>query len=72
MTADTERYREANDQLLSPMYDYDKAVQSFEWPRFTDTFDWATDWSDVIARDRKAVGIRVQYQHRHPAITTVD
>jgi acetyl-CoA synthetase len=31
--------------------DYDKAVETFQWPQITGTFNWATDWFDVIAAD---------------------
>ena len=39
--------------------DYDKAVETFAWPRLTGAFNWATDWFDVIARgnDRTALWI---------------
>jgi len=42
--------------------DYDKAVDTFTWPRLTGAFNWATDWFDVIAHgpsssDRTALWI---------------
>lgn len=47
----TDLYRSARDQLVDVIADYDKAVETFEWPRITGTFNWATDWFDVIAAD---------------------
>ncbi|MGB3485094.1 MAG: AMP-binding protein [Mycobacterium sp.] len=49
MASNTDRYRSARDQLVDVISDYDKAVETFEWPRITGTFNWATDWFDVIA-----------------------
>ncbi|CAN5844927.1 AMP-binding protein [soil metagenome] len=49
--SNTDRYRSARDQLVEVIADYDKAVETFEWPRITGSFNWATDWFDVIAAD---------------------
>lgn len=53
----TERYREARDQLLSLRGDHAAAVERFHWPDVGDTFNWAVDWFDAIARgnDRPAL-----------------
>jgi acetyl-CoA synthetase len=51
MSTNTDLYRSARDQLVAVIDDYDKALQTFEWPRLEGTFNWATDWFDVIARD---------------------
>jgi acetyl-CoA synthetase len=51
MATNTEIYRAARDQLVGLIGDYDKAVETFTWPRLTGTFNWATDWFDAIARD---------------------
>lgn len=51
MSTNTDLYRGARDQLVAVIGDYDKALQTFEWPRLQGTFNWATDWFDVIARD---------------------
>ncbi|MDV3129830.1 AMP-binding protein [Mycobacterium sp. 21AC1] len=55
----TDRYREARDQLVESIADYDKAVETFAWPHLTGTFNWAIDWFDVIAdgNDRAALWI---------------
>ena len=51
MTTNTDQYRAARDQLVELIGDYDKAVDAFAWPSISGTFNWATDWFDVIARD---------------------
>ncbi|NNH73076.1 AMP-binding protein [Nocardia uniformis] len=48
--ANTDAYRAARDHLVATATDYDAAVNSFCWPHLTGTFNWATDWFDVIAR----------------------
>ena len=59
MATNTDIYRTARDQLVDVIGDYDKAVETFSWPRLTGTFNWATDWFDTIARgnDRTALWI---------------
>ncbi|KWX67590.1 AMP-binding protein [Mycobacterium sp. NAZ190054] len=59
MATNTELLRSARDHLVDVMADYDKAVETFEWPRITGSFNWATDWFDAIARgnDRPALWI---------------
>jgi acetyl-CoA synthetase len=51
MGTNTDLYRSARDQLVALISDYDKAVDAFAWPQLTGSFNWATDWFDVIARD---------------------
>ena len=51
MTTNTDRYRAARDHLVAVIGDYDTAVQTFAWPTIEGTFNWATDWFDVVARD---------------------
>jgi acetyl-CoA synthetase len=51
MTTNTDLYRSARDHLVAVIGDYDKAVETFAWPRLTGRFNWATDWFDVIAAD---------------------
>ena len=53
MTTNTDLYRAARDHLVAVISDYDKAVDSFAWPAVEGTFNWATDWFDVIARDNQ-------------------
>jgi acetyl-CoA synthetase len=49
MSTNTDLYRAARDHLVAVIGDYDKAVETFAWPRISGTFNWATDWFDVIA-----------------------
>ena len=51
VTTNTDLYRAARDHLVAVIGDYDKAVDTFAWPRIDGTFNWAVDWFDVIARD---------------------
>src|SRR5215469_11360446 len=50
MASNTDRYRSARDQVFT-MPDDDPSADTFAWPRIAGTFNWATDWFDVIARD---------------------
>lgn len=56
ITTNTEQYRAARDRLVASIGDYSQAVDSFSWPRLTGTFNWATDWFDVIARSAERSG----------------
>ncbi len=51
MATNTDLFRSARDHLVDVMADYDKALDTFEWPRITGSFNWATDWFDAIAAD---------------------
>ena len=57
MATNTERYRHARDELVGLIGDYEQAVNTFEWPRLTGIFNWATDWFDVIARDNDGIAL---------------
>ncbi len=43
-------FRAARDMLLDAYGDNDTAVEKFEWPAVGETFNWAIDWFDAIAR----------------------
>ncbi|HEY5840040.1 MAG TPA: AMP-binding protein, partial [Mycobacterium sp.] len=62
MGTNTDLYRSARDQLVDVITDYDKAVATFEWPRLTGAFNWATDWFDVIARDNDRTALWIVEQ----------
>src|SRR6478609_7344982 len=62
MGTNTELYRSARDELVEVIGDYDKAVATFEWPRLTGDFNWATDWFDVIARDNDRTALWIVEQ----------
>ncbi|QIS22200.1 AMP-binding protein [Nocardia terpenica] len=57
MTTNTDRYRAARDRLIALATDYDSARASFEWPRLTGVFNWATDWFDAIARGNERTAL---------------
>lgn len=59
MATNTDLFRSARDHLVDVMADYRKAVDTFEWPPISGSFNWATDWFDAIARgnDRLALWI---------------
>lgn len=51
MSTNTDSYRAARDHLVAVISDYALAVGTFAWPEITGSFNWATDWFDVIAAD---------------------
>ena len=57
MTTNTDLYRAARDQLVDLIGDYDTAVDAFAWPQLTGTFNWATDWFDVVARGNERTAL---------------
>jgi acetyl-CoA synthetase len=56
-SASTTVLREARDLLLRLSGDHEKAVEQFRWPTFGESFNWATDWFDVIARGNDTVAL---------------
>jgi acetyl-CoA synthetase len=46
----TEAYRAARDLLLDLREDPDRAHAEFSWPDVGESFNWAVDWFDAIAR----------------------
>ncbi|WP_104164862.1 AMP-binding protein [Cryobacterium sp. N22] len=55
----TTNFRRARDQLLELRSDHRGASAAFVWPDVGDSFNWATDWFDVIAtgNDKTALWI---------------
>jgi hypothetical protein len=53
----TQTYRQARDQLQELGRDYARAVAEFSWPDFGETFNWAVDWFDAIARGNDATAL---------------
>ena len=49
MTA-TESYRRTRDLLLDLREDLGRARAEFRWPDLDDTWNWAVDWFDAVAR----------------------
>jgi acetyl-CoA synthetase len=50
----TTAFRHARDFLLAHSGDYPTAYRDFRWPQF-ETFNYATDWFDVLAAEHPAV-----------------
>ena len=50
MSTATDRYRAARDLLLEHRSDPGRAHAEFAWPDVGDTFSWAVDWFDAVAR----------------------
>lgn len=46
----TEAFRQTRDQLLAWRGQHEQAVAGFRWPELGETFNWAIDWFDEIAR----------------------
>src|SRR5689334_8028769 len=54
----TRAFRATRDQLLACQGDL-AAARHVRWPDVAGSFNWATDWFDVIARDNHTVALRV-------------
>ncbi len=70
-TSNTASYRTARDQLVATIADYDTALATFEWPRLSGAFNWATDWFDVIA-GRSCSGGGIRYSNDRTALWIVE
>ncbi len=55
-TAGTNAFRAARDFLFMHRDDYPTAYAGFRWPEL-DTFNWALDWFDVVARDNDRIAL---------------
>ncbi len=64
--------RTARDQLVEVMADYDKAVETFTWPRLSGAFNWATDWFDAIARGNDRVALWIVEEDGAETTVTFD
>ncbi len=47
-----ETFLQARDELIALREQYDEAYRTFRWPQF-ETFNWALDYFDVYARERR-------------------
>ncbi|GAX56903.1 AMP-binding protein [Streptomyces olivochromogenes] len=54
----TDEFRAARDFLLEHRADYATAYEGFDWPR-PESFNWALDWFDVIARDNDRTALHI-------------
>jgi acetyl-CoA synthetase len=57
----TDALKSARDFLLAHREDYATARRDFRWPRL-ESFNFALDWFDVIARERDREALRVVHQ----------
>lgn len=62
MATNTDLYREARDHLADVIGDYVLAVETFRWPEIAGSFNWATDWFDVIAHDNQRTALWIVEQ----------
>ena len=53
----TTSFREARDGLLALAGNYEKAVDTFIWPRLDGPFNWAVDFFDAMARGNDACAL---------------
>lgn len=72
MATNTDMFRTARDHLVDVMADYDQAVQTFTWPRLAGSFNWATDWFDVFARDNERVALWIVEEDGNEQKVTFD
>lgn len=59
MTNNFERYRAARDLLQANRTDLAKTHETFTWPTFDETFNWAHDWFSQIAQDNSREALRI-------------
>jgi acetyl-CoA synthetase len=64
-------YRAARD-LLFDADSYEKAVSTFAWPQVGETFNWAVDWFDSIARGNDRAALWIVEQDGSEASYTFD
>lgn len=53
----TALFRAARDELLTLAGNYEKAVETFVWPRLDGPFNWAIDYFDAMARGNNACAL---------------
>jgi len=58
MIRPTDAFRAARDFLIEHRLDYDRAYREFRWPAL-DTFNYATDWFDEIARGNRRLALNL-------------
>ncbi len=72
MSSRTDAYRAARDHLLAVGTDHERALAEFAWPDVGDTFNWAVDWFDVIARDSEQPALTIVEEDGRVASWTFD
>jgi acetyl-CoA synthetase len=71
-SANTTAIRGARDLLLQLSGDHGKAVEQFTWPAFGESFNWATDWFDVIARGNDTTALWIVEENGHETKVSFD
>ena len=71
-TPATENFRAARDQLVALRDDHDAAVREFRWPDVGETFNWAVDWFDTIARGNHRDALVIAEENGSTARYTFD
>jgi acetyl-CoA synthetase len=69
VASNTERYRATRDHVFA-MADDEGAADTFAWPHIAGTFNWATDWFDVIARGNDRAALRIVQEDRGEQIVS--
>jgi acetyl-CoA synthetase len=73
MTSTAHRaYRSARDELLEAYGDHESAVARFTWPDLGESFNWATDWFDAIARGNSQTALWIVEEDGTEARYTFD
>jgi acetyl-CoA synthetase len=70
--ADIGAYRAARDRLIELREDRDAAVSGFVWPELGETFNWAVDWFDAIARGNDAPALVIVEQDGSRTVRSFD
>jgi acetyl-CoA synthetase len=68
----TDTYRTARDLLLDLREDPDRAHAEFFWPDVGDTFNWAVDWFDAIARGNDKPALVIVEENGRSTMRTYD
>ncbi|KQU65322.1 AMP-binding protein [Phycicoccus sp. Root101] len=58
-TPATAAYRSARDQLVSLSGQHERALAEFRWPDVGETFNWAVEWFDAVARGNERLALWV-------------
>jgi acetyl-CoA synthetase len=72
ITAAHDAFRDARDLLLSARDDYDTAVGRFVWPEVGESFNWAIDWFDRVARGNDTTALWIVEENGDEAKYTFD
>ncbi|MFB8386773.1 AMP-binding protein [Microbacterium sp. NPDC055910] len=71
-TVNSERFRQARDQLVALREDYARARSEFSWPTIDGEFNWAIEWFDAIARGNDAPALVIVEEDGQRTTRTFD